>query len=140
MGKDREPTRLGQLILQRMTDLGMRRQAELVRRAAGIGWKLSDSTVSRLIYNDASFDRETLLGLAHTLDLDPSWLVLYAYGLTDIDAMRDAPPAVHPRAVEIEQMLADDSPLPAGDREILDTILDRVIASYRPLMRSRRPA
>jgi transcriptional regulator with XRE-family HTH domain len=46
------------------------------------------------------------------------------------------PPLVH----ELALMLADDSPLPAADRQALETVLDRMIDPYRKVLRRRRSA
>ncbi len=138
MGKN-VPTALGALLLNRMTELGMRYQADLVRQAADLGHKLSDSTVSRLLYNDFHPDPPTLRALAAALDIDLTALVLYVYGI-DGGEVRPALDGAHPLAVEIGRMLAGDSPIPAADREMAATILDRVVEPYRPLMRRRRTA
>jgi transcriptional regulator with XRE-family HTH domain len=66
-------------------------------------------------------------------------LVVAAYP----DRVKDsAPPpaAAHPLVHEISRILADDSPVPAADREALATILDRMIDPYRKVLRRRRSA
>ncbi|HKT02357.1 MAG TPA: helix-turn-helix transcriptional regulator [Rugosimonospora sp.] len=49
-------------------------------------------------------------------------------------------PQLHPMAYELGRMLAADSPIPQGDREALETVLDRMLEPYRKLMRRRRSA
>ncbi len=51
-----------------------------------------------------------------------------------------ATPALHPLAYELGRMLADQSPVPAEDRQALAAVLDRILDPYRKLMRRRRPA
>jgi transcriptional regulator with XRE-family HTH domain len=46
--------------------------------------------------------------------------------------------AIHPLAHELGRLLADDSPIPRGDREALVTVLDRMLEPYRKLTRRRR--
>jgi transcriptional regulator with XRE-family HTH domain len=47
---------------------------------------------------------------------------------------------VHPLAHELGRILADDSPVPAGEREALASVLDRILDPYRRDLRRRRPA
>ncbi|WP_189082357.1 helix-turn-helix domain-containing protein [Mangrovihabitans endophyticus] len=53
---------------------------------------------------------------------------------------RPATPAMHPLVGELARILADDSPVPAADREALATVLDRMLAPYRKVLRRRRSA
>jgi transcriptional regulator with XRE-family HTH domain len=47
-------------------------------------------------------------------------------------------PKIHPLARELDRMLADDSPVPAADRQALETVLDRMLEPYRHVLRRRR--
>ena len=47
---------------------------------------------------------------------------------------------VHPLAHELGRILADDSPVPADEREALASVLDRILDPYRRDLRRRRPA
>jgi transcriptional regulator with XRE-family HTH domain len=47
---------------------------------------------------------------------------------------------VHPRARELDDMLAVESPLAVAEREVLETLVDRVMDPYRRTMRRRRSA
>ncbi|AGL20762.1 helix-turn-helix transcriptional regulator [Actinoplanes sp. N902-109] len=49
-------------------------------------------------------------------------------------------PANHPLVHELALMLAEDSPIPAADRQALATVLDRMIDPYRKALRRRRTA
>ncbi len=52
-----------------------------------------------------------------------------------------APPArIHPIAYELGRILADDSPVPATDREALANVLDLMLEPYRRVLRRRRPS
>lgn len=53
---------------------------------------------------------------------------------------REPEPATHPLVQELARMLADDSPLPAADRQALESVLDRMIGPYRKVLRRRRSA
>lgn len=48
-----------------------------------------------------------------------------------------APRGIHPRAEQVESLLGEQSPLDEGEREILDTLLDRVMRPYLPAARRR---
>jgi len=41
------------------------------------------------------------------------------------------PPPLHPLAYELGRMLADDSPIPAADRQALLSVLNRIMDPYR---------
>jgi len=51
-----------------------------------------------------------------------------------------AAPAVHPLVRELGRILGEDSPIPAGDRAALETVLDRMFDPYRKVLRRRRSA
>ncbi len=46
----------------------------------------------------------------------------------------------HPLAIELGRMLAEDSPIPAEEREALASVLERLLQPYRRDMRRRRIA
>lgn len=48
--------------------------------------------------------------------------------------------AAHPLARELDDMLAERSPIATADRQVLVTLVDRVIDPYRRVMRRRRSA
>jgi len=50
------------------------------------------------------------------------------------------PPPAHPLVHDLALLLADDSPIPAADRQALATVLDRMIDPYRKVLRRRRSA
>lgn len=50
------------------------------------------------------------------------------------------PATPHPLAHELSRMLADDSPISAGERQTLMTVVDRVLAPYRRGQRRRGSA
>jgi hypothetical protein len=47
-------------------------------------------------------------------------------------------PRLHPMAYELGRILADDSPVPATDRQALESVLDRMLDPYRRYLRRRR--
>jgi hypothetical protein len=47
---------------------------------------------------------------------------------------------MHPLAYEIGRILADDSPVPVGDRQALARVLDKMLEPYRRELRRRRAA
>lgn len=48
--------------------------------------------------------------------------------------------AMHPLARELDDMLDADSPIAVADKEVLVTLVDRIVEPYRRTMRRRRPA
>lgn len=146
MGDDgvpaKEPTALGWWLLGEM-DARHLSQTELSTRMG-----VAQATISRWIYRDIRPDTDKLSQLADALGLDEAQRAdLFrraGHSLASIQA--DEGPAVdvirpmHPLAVEIQRMLADESPVGERDREMLETILDRVIEPYRKVMRRRKTA
>lgn len=67
------------------------------------------------------------------------WLLAVAY--PDVAETREgraeAAPNMHPLAREVMRLLADDSPMPEGMREIFANLLDHLIAPYRRYLRKR---
>jgi transcriptional regulator with XRE-family HTH domain len=144
--KVREPTRLGRFILERMAAHGMQRQVDLVRasdqvaESVGADSGISDSTVSRLLYSDSYMpDRDTLVVLAATLQVDYRGLVLFVYEQSAGPPEATSEP-IPPLALEIGRMLAQTSPVPEERRKALEVLLGRVIDPERKYMRRRRPA
>ena len=41
------------------------------------------------------------------------------------------PPAAHPLVLDVARLLGEDSPLPQGERELLEELIGRIIAPYR---------
>ncbi len=128
VGSDaKELTPLGELILRRMAEIGMQRQNELAARSG-----IADSTISRLLHTEQRRAHiPTLRKLAEGLDLDANALVAFVYDGDPTEPVAGP----HPLAAEIARMLAADSPLPVGERDLLVVLLDRVVAPVRPLMR-----
>jgi transcriptional regulator with XRE-family HTH domain len=59
------------------------------------------------------------------------------------DRLSDLPaalPQLHPLAHELGRMLDEGSPIPAADRQALESVLDRILDPYRKVMRRRRTA
>jgi transcriptional regulator with XRE-family HTH domain len=142
--KARQPTRLGELILSRMTDLGMQRQVDLVRASTtiapsiGLDTGISDSTVSRLIYTDDYMpDRDTLALLARTLRVDFDELVLFVFRGAEGQKPAVVGEQIHWLAAELNRILTDDSPEHADDRAAIEDLVDRVIEPTRKWMRRK---
>ncbi len=133
----KEPTRLGRYVLSRMGELGLARQADLVR-ASGVDpdtgrTRISESTVSRIVLHPGyTPDRDTLVALAAALHLDPKALVLFVFDLDGEPAPEYTP---HPRAVQIDRLLGPDSPLADDERQRLDGMLELLV---EPLLRPTR--
>lgn len=77
--------------------------------------------------------------VAPTLHVPVQRLISIAYpGETQTDEIPTAAPAPHPLALELERMLAEDSPVPAGDRDTLERVIDSVLQPYRRHPKGRR--
>ncbi|MBM0203225.1 helix-turn-helix transcriptional regulator [Micromonospora sp. STR1s_5] len=55
----------------------------------------------------------------------------------DVEEQPTAPRGLHPRAEQVEALLGEQSTLEDGEREILDTLLDRVLSPYQPTSRRK---
>lgn len=133
------------MVLERMTALGMQRQVDLVRASdaiasdIGLDTGISESTASRLIYSDNYMpDRDTLALLARTLQVDFDELILFVHGGPGRQAPSTVGHMLHPLAVELNQMLAEDSGVPDEDRAALEALTERIHAPLRKFMRRRR--
>jgi transcriptional regulator with XRE-family HTH domain len=127
-----QPTRLGQLILNRMAEVGLRTQIDLAAAA-----KVGQATVSRLMYDPSRrHTYEVLAAVAAALKMPLETLAAAAY---EHDPYPDdiEPTGVAPLAAEFARMLADDSPLDPVSQGILATIVDSVMDPYRKEMRRR---
>jgi transcriptional regulator with XRE-family HTH domain len=58
-------------------------------------------------------------------------MVLTGHVQGDASQVEPTPRQSHPLVYELDDLLADDSPLPAAERDTLATLIDRIIAPYR---------
>lgn len=100
-------------------------------RTAGV----HPSIVSRWLKGDRPTLR-LLERIAPYLRVSVRQLVAVAYPGED-EYQPDAP-APHPLALDIERLLADDSPVPDAERATLATLIEHVVAPYRRYLRKRR--
>lgn len=106
-------------------------------QAAGV----SPSAVSRWLAGAATPTVRTLEKLARVLDVSAPDLVALAHPELRAGHVVKVPaPAArsHPLARELDRMLADDSPVPAPERENLSTVVDSVMDRYRRYLRKKR--
>lgn len=135
---EREPSRLGAYILNRMSELGMARQVDLVRATGG---NISESAVSRIITQPNYFpDHKTLEYLADGLRIDRRSLILFAYGLEDGAPRRENTGGIHPLAMRLDRVLQSDGGASDDDRRTVEIIVDRVITPIEDDMRRRKTA
>lgn len=100
-------------------------------RAAGV----HPSVVSRWVKGERPTLR-LLERVAPTLRVSVRQLVSVAYPGED-EFVPDGP-APHPLALDIERLLAADSPMPDAEREVLATLIEHVVSPYRRYLRKRR--
>lgn len=123
---DRQPTPFGWYLIRLMAahDPQMT-QSDLARRT-----NIGQATISRWIYGSAKPDPDKLALLADALGLDHNDL-LHRAGHTTTAPTPRTDPTDHPIAAEIRVMLGPDSPLPLGERNVLETVLNGVLTPYR---------
>lgn len=119
--QSRQPTRLGDYILDRMADLGMRQQKDLAV-ASGI----KEPVISRLIFSQSRPRPDTLNAIARALQVAPAELMQFAYDLADAPA-GPTPEALHPTAHRLNQLLGGDSPLGEAARARLNAVITAML-------------
>jgi transcriptional regulator with XRE-family HTH domain len=123
--------RLGAAVVARRVELGMLTREQLVEKSGMSRRLLSDIENGRR----TSYDPATLARVEQALQWLPGTVDrILAEGDAQAGDVGDADPLLR----ELGAMLADDSPLPADDRQALRTIVDPLVAPYRPQMRRRR--
>lgn len=123
----------GSWLDRRMRERGFPRPADL-SRATGI----DASLIGRWLRGESLPGATNLRRLAPALDMVEVELFARAGHLPD--AIPSARPARERPAVvgELERLLAPDSPLPADQREALESLAIALVAPYRSYKRSRR--
>lgn len=115
---------LGFYIRRKAREAGYSTDAHLARVA-----EIHGSTLSRLM-KDGGTERPKMAvldRLSEALGLDPDELRGMAGYVTTANIRR-----YHPYAVELDQMLGDDSPLSAEDKAYLGVMVDKLIGPFRP--------
>lgn len=102
-------------------------------RQAGV----SSSAVSRWVSGQTVPSVAMIERIAPWLRVPASTLIAIVHpqlvGVEGDDQQRS-----HPLARELDRMLDDASPVPIDERQVLETIVDRVVAPYRRHFRRRR--
>jgi transcriptional regulator with XRE-family HTH domain len=122
---------LAQAVIGRRVELG-HHVREAFADASGLSVRtLSDIERARR----TSYDPATLARVEQALQWLPGTVDrILAEGGARASDVGEADPLLR----ELGAMLADDSPIPPDDRQALRTIVDRLVAPYRPQMRRRR--
>ncbi|MFI5931699.1 XRE family transcriptional regulator [Actinoplanes sp. NPDC051494] len=100
---------------------------------------MDPSVVLRWISEEQRPTIRSIERIAPALGRSINELVVAAYP-DRIGGPAPQPPPAHPLVHDLALMLADDSPIPAADRQALATVLDRMIDPYRKVLRRRRSA
>jgi transcriptional regulator with XRE-family HTH domain len=123
--------RLASAVIARRVELGMHTRQALAEATGLTARSLSDIERARR----TSYDPATLARVEQALQWLPGTVDrILAEGDAQASDVGDADPLLR----ELGAMLADDSPIPPDDRQALRTIVDRLLAPYRPQMRRRR--
>lgn len=120
---------LGELLINRMGEVGMTRQRDL-SIAAGV----SPSSIHRVMFGTMRPGVDVLHRIAQALDLNPDQLVKFVYGSRPGPGEPDRP-TLHPRVAELQRMLDPESPLTDEDRKLLEILVDRIMDPHRRDMR-----
>lgn len=110
--------------------------AELGRRAG-----IAPSTVGRIRRGESRATPDTLRAMAPVLGVDyVDLMTLAGYGRPagTLTSVIGQPGPRHPLAVELDRMLADDSPITPDRRRRLEALIDAVMDPERKTMRRRR--
>jgi transcriptional regulator with XRE-family HTH domain len=104
-------------------------------RTAGV----HPSAVSRWLSGQQVPTVRTLEKIAPFLQVNKNTLIAIAYP-DGAEVPEDIPtgPAPHRLALELERLLAEDSPVPAMDRDTLERVIDSVLQPYRRHMKGQR--
>jgi transcriptional regulator with XRE-family HTH domain len=144
----KQPTRLGYLLLQEMTHVGIK--AAGLARTSGV----APSTITRLIYGGVDRPDEVTLeriarafaglsapSVVDSADLEAavraklaSLKLAAGYG---VDGVAEPMRRMHRLAAELDLMIGEGSPLDPRDVEFIETMTDRLIEPYRRKMRRR---
>lgn len=129
----KQPTDFGWWLLQRMADRDSPlSQADLAKRV-----RVSQSTISRWIYDPIRPDTDKLTQLADALGLNRGEVLERAGHGRPGGAVTAAP--TDPLLAKLAILVGEHSPVPAGEHETLRAVLTGVIAPYeRYLSRARR--
>lgn len=135
MNKDRP--NFGHYLAQAIDERGYPTPTDFARDAG-----VSPSAVSKWLRNLERPSMRMLERISPKLDRDVRELVAVAYpdGVDDDAAAVTTPrrPDLHPLALELARMLADDGPLTAEQRERLTIVVDHSVDPYRREMKKRR--
>ncbi len=147
VGNDKQPTEFGYHLLRLMAEAGVR-SADVAR-----GANISGSTMTRYLYGGSKRpDSETLGRIAQALvraqinrgmDVgnfadaveDRHNDLLHAAGHR-VGVAVEAPP-MHPKAIELNQLIGEGTPLPDADRRYIEDMYDRLVAPYLTKIRKR---
>jgi transcriptional regulator with XRE-family HTH domain len=125
--KGREATQLGVLIQKSMARVGILRQVELAEKTG-----LSQSTVSRLLYDEIEPEYSTLATLAQFFKIDIETLMTAAKG-----EPVEMPP-FHPLGAELDRMLSPDSGLSEEERADVARLVNMILDQHRDTVRRSR--
>ncbi len=121
---ERQPTDFGWWVLKQMADRNPpMSQADLARRV-----RVSQSTVSRWIYDPIRPDTDKLAQLADALDLDRGEVLTRAGHGRPATVTEGA--STDPRLAKLAILLGHNSPIPESELAVLRSVVDGVIAPY----------
>lgn len=121
------PTQFGMFLLAAMNAAGYPSTTNFAR-AAGV----DPSVVFRWIYGKTAPTTKILAKVAPVLGLTESDLIARAYSTGT--SLAESPRVIHPLVAELARLLGDDSPIGTDERQVLETLIDRIVQPYR-----RRP-
>jgi transcriptional regulator with XRE-family HTH domain len=130
--------RLGRAIVRRRVELGFNTQAGLAEHMGLTARILGDLEGGKRV----SYGKSTLARLERALDWPPGTVdevLAGGDGPQRHTFSPTAPTLLHPLAARLHQLLAEDSPLPAHDRAMLEQLMEHVLdAEYAKVVRRNR--
>ncbi len=135
MGQDRAPVGFGVYIRDAIQAAGFVTPTQFAREVG-----TDPSVVLRWISEEQRPTIRSIDRIAPVLGKTINEMVMAAYP-DRLSHQPTTPTAyLHPLAYELGRMLADDSPIPAAERQALASVLERMLQPYRRDMRRRRSA
>ncbi|NUT52369.1 MAG: helix-turn-helix transcriptional regulator [Saccharothrix sp.] len=124
-------------VLQAAIDKWYESAEDFARKSGGV---VSNSSVSRWLARKSVPSARKIEQIAPLMHITPERLMAICYpsmaGGRTVTVMPDKP--IHPLARELDRMIGDGSPLAEDTRDVIERLVDSVLAPYRKLLRSRK--
>lgn len=124
-------------VLQAAIDKWYESAEDFARKSGGV---VSNSSVSRWLARKSLPSAKKIQELAPLMHMTPQRLMAICYpgtaGGKTVTVVPERP--IHPLARELDRIVGVDSPLAEDTRELVEKLVDTVLAPYRRYLRSRK--